>query len=198
MGGAGEALGTRLGHRDTGTPGRSGWPASMQIYWNKRKRLHKRRVQLPEDWFGTLHQHGRRFIVLGHQYGRRDVMWKHSIAIIYIYLNDMDIKLKQNKCDFLLYRLVEYAVCYFFVYTQWNCGCYCRLIFLKNCKNIEVWLGSDFATNSYGESRDSSCEKSRVPVQNQWIPVKKTSPKFNLPGPLCNQTVNVKTDFKTL
>ena len=80
MGGAGEALGTRLGHRDTGTPGRSGWPASMQIYWNKRKRLHKKTVQLPEDWFGTLHQHGRRFIVLEHQYGRRDVMWKHSIA----------------------------------------------------------------------------------------------------------------------
>ena len=29
------------------------WPASMQIYWNKRKRLHKKSVQLPEDWFGT-------------------------------------------------------------------------------------------------------------------------------------------------
>ena len=29
------------------------WPASMQIYWNKRKRLHKKRVQLPEDWFRT-------------------------------------------------------------------------------------------------------------------------------------------------
>ena len=29
------------------------WPASTQIYWNKRKRLHKKRVQLPEDWFGT-------------------------------------------------------------------------------------------------------------------------------------------------
>ena len=29
------------------------WSASMQIYWNKRKRLHKKRVQLPEDWFGT-------------------------------------------------------------------------------------------------------------------------------------------------
>ena len=29
------------------------WPASMQIYKNKRKRLHKKRVQLPEDWFGT-------------------------------------------------------------------------------------------------------------------------------------------------
>ena len=29
------------------------WPASMQIYWNKRKRLHKKRVQLPQDPFGT-------------------------------------------------------------------------------------------------------------------------------------------------
>ena len=29
------------------------WPASMQTYWNKRKRLHKKRVQLPQDWFGT-------------------------------------------------------------------------------------------------------------------------------------------------
>ena len=28
-------------------------PASMQIYWSKRKRLHKKRVQLPQDWFGT-------------------------------------------------------------------------------------------------------------------------------------------------
>ena len=29
------------------------WPAFMQIYWNNRKRLHKKRVQLPQDWFGT-------------------------------------------------------------------------------------------------------------------------------------------------
>ena len=29
------------------------WPTSMQIYWNKRKCLHKKRVQLPQDWFGT-------------------------------------------------------------------------------------------------------------------------------------------------
>ena len=29
------------------------WPASMQIYCNKRKRLHTKRVQLPQDWFGT-------------------------------------------------------------------------------------------------------------------------------------------------
>ena len=29
------------------------WPASIQMYWNKRKRLHKKRVQLLQDWFGT-------------------------------------------------------------------------------------------------------------------------------------------------
>ena len=34
------------------------WLAPMQIYWKKRERL----------------QQGRRFIVLEHQYGRRDVM----------------------------------------------------------------------------------------------------------------------------
>ena len=52
---------------------------------------------------------------------------------------------------------------------------------------------------SNGESWDSSCEKSRVPVQNQWVPVKKKmSPKLKIPGPLCSQTVNLKTDSKTL
>ena len=29
------------------------WPASMQICWNKRKRLHEKSVHLPQDWFGT-------------------------------------------------------------------------------------------------------------------------------------------------
>ena len=29
------------------------WPAPMQIYWNRRKSLHKKIVQLPQDWFGT-------------------------------------------------------------------------------------------------------------------------------------------------
>ena len=29
------------------------WPAFMQIYWNKRKRFRKKRVELPEHWFGT-------------------------------------------------------------------------------------------------------------------------------------------------
>ena len=29
------------------------WPTSMLIYWNKTKFLHKKRYQLPQDWFGT-------------------------------------------------------------------------------------------------------------------------------------------------
>ena len=57
------------------------WPASMQIYWNKRKRLRQKRVQLPQDWFGTqsIHKLSCRFIVLVYKYGRHDVMRKHTI-----------------------------------------------------------------------------------------------------------------------
>ena len=29
------------------------WLASIQIYWGKKKCLHKERVQLSQDWFGT-------------------------------------------------------------------------------------------------------------------------------------------------
>ena len=29
------------------------WHPAMRIYCNKRKRLHTKRVQLPQDWFGT-------------------------------------------------------------------------------------------------------------------------------------------------
>ena len=29
------------------------WPASMQMFLNKRNHLHKKRVHLPQDWFGT-------------------------------------------------------------------------------------------------------------------------------------------------
>ena len=58
--------------------------AVMQIYWNKRKFLHKKKAYLSGLVWNTTtaavrrivlgHQYGRRFIVLGHQYGRRDVM----------------------------------------------------------------------------------------------------------------------------
>ena len=49
------------------------WLAAGQIYWNKRIFLHKKRVQLPQDWFGTptwLPFH----IVLRQKHGGSDVM----------------------------------------------------------------------------------------------------------------------------
>ena len=49
----------------------------VQIYCNKRQRLHKK--EFNSHSIDSEHQSGPRFIVLGHQYGRRDVMWKRSI-----------------------------------------------------------------------------------------------------------------------
>ena len=51
------------------------FPASMQIYWNKRKRLQ----EFNSHRTGLGNKHGRRFIVLGHKYGRCDLMWKHNL-----------------------------------------------------------------------------------------------------------------------
>ena len=55
---------------------------------------------------------------------------------------------------------------------------------------------SDFVRNSYVESWDSSCEKSRVPVQNYWISVQKTTSfKLKKLGSLCNQAANSLSQF---
>ena len=48
----------------------------MQIYWNKESFY--MRKEFNSYTIGLEHKHGRRFNVLGHQYGRRDVMWKRS------------------------------------------------------------------------------------------------------------------------
>ena len=61
----------------------------MQIYWKKesfqiRKEFNSHRIGLGP-------QHGRRFIVLEHQYGRRDVMWKLSIGIRSLCNDDGDV-----------------------------------------------------------------------------------------------------------
>ena len=45
---------------------------------HKKKRLHKKRVQL-RIVLQLVQKHGSRFIVLEHQYGRRDVMRKRLI-----------------------------------------------------------------------------------------------------------------------
>ena len=59
---------------------------------------------------------------------------------------------------------------------------------------VVFWLASDFVTNtcSYGESWDSSCEKSWVPVHNQGVL------SWKCLGLYVNQTVTLETDAKTL
>ena len=49
----------------------------------KGNRFHKKRLQLPRDWFGTPTWPPFSFNVLKHQYSRRDVKWKRSIIIIF-------------------------------------------------------------------------------------------------------------------
>ena len=55
------------------------WPTSMQIYWNKRKRLHKKRSSTPTglSWYTNMVAVS---LFWEHQYGRRDVMCKRSIG----------------------------------------------------------------------------------------------------------------------
>ena len=99
----------------------------------------------------------------------------------------------------MLFLTFFIIACFLFHYCQWNA-------FLTNYDYSLVlngyWLNWWFCykkiNNSYGASWDSSCEKSWVTVQNQSVPVKKKSPKLKMLGPLCNQTVNLKTDSKTL
>ena len=65
--------------------------AAIQIDWNKRKCLHKKRVQLPQDWFGSptwqkkvvyirkeLNSHR---IVLVQQHGKRKCLHKKRVKL---------------------------------------------------------------------------------------------------------------------
>ena len=82
----------------------------MQIYWNKRKRLHKKRVQLPQDWFVT--PTWPPFHCFGTQYGCRDVMWKHAIPVYsvdtpWLKRHVMQIVSRYNSEHDLLWRTCE-------------------------------------------------------------------------------------------
>ena len=67
------------------------WPASMQLYWDKKKNFYIRKEFNSHRIF-LVHQHGRRFVVLEHQYRRRDVMWKRCIRLPEINHNSFRLK----------------------------------------------------------------------------------------------------------
>ena len=66
--------------------------ASMQIYWNKKKKTCIRN-EFNSHRISLGHQHGHHFIVLGHQYGRRDVMCRLSIlqSVSHVYFPSLSI-----------------------------------------------------------------------------------------------------------
>ena len=53
------------------------WPVSIKFIGTEESVLIRKEFNSHRN--GLKHQHGCRFIVLGHQYGRRVVMWKRSI-----------------------------------------------------------------------------------------------------------------------
>ena len=87
------------------------WPASMQIYWNKRKLLHKKRVQLPEDILGTPMWPPRRHVkTLYSKAGYKDLTEPN----VHMHVPSYQLKAQTNTptnsfffCSFILYVDVQ-------------------------------------------------------------------------------------------
>ena len=103
------------------------WSASMQIYW--RKESFQIRKEFNSHRIGLGPQHGRRFIVLEHQYGRREVMWKLSIGIRSLCNDDGDLNENGKKAIGLDWQdnNFAHASCFFCTFlcrhcttTMWN------------------------------------------------------------------------------
>ena len=82
------------------------WPAYMQIYWYKIKRLHKKRVQLPQDWFETptwppFHCFGTPgkpmfTFTLSNYFGSPEENWLHIVVVVYFSLFLTHLELKRS------------------------------------------------------------------------------------------------------
>ena len=86
------------------------WPASMQIYWSKRKLLHKKRVQLPEDILGTPMWPPRRHVkTLYSKAGYKDLTEPN----VHMHVASYQLKAHTNTptnsffCSFILYIIVQ-------------------------------------------------------------------------------------------
>ena len=65
------------------------WPAHMQIYWSKRKRLRRKRAKLPQDWFG-IHWHTNMAAIIS--FTRMAAMTSRENALQKIWLNFIRIR----------------------------------------------------------------------------------------------------------
>ena len=83
----------------------------MQIYWNVKESVYIKK-EFKSHRTGLVHQHGRRFIVLGVKYGRHEVMWKHSLYPSSF--PNLSIKSRIRRINFWTA----------FFYTRWKKGVY--------------------------------------------------------------------------
>ena len=76
------------------------WPAALQIYWNRREFLHEKKVKTFRTGLG--HQHGRRFIVLGHQCVRRESCGNALVVFFFLCIFDtvyFPLSVRVNRID---------------------------------------------------------------------------------------------------
>ena len=99
------------------------WPASMQIYWNKRKLLPKKRFNSHRIFL--VHQHGRRSIVLEDQDGGRDVTWSALYLVWFSLCSSLFWELRDKGVDlekFTILALKPRSQVRILIYRTWAIG----------------------------------------------------------------------------
>ena len=99
------------------------WPASMQIYWNKRKLLHKKRFNSHRIFL--VHRHGRRSIVLEDQDGGRDVTWSALYLVWFSLCSSLFWELRDKRVDlekFTILALKPRSHVRILIYRMWAIG----------------------------------------------------------------------------
>ena len=116
----------------------------VQIHWNKGKRLHKK--EFNSHRIDSKHQHGRRFIVLGHQYGCRDVTWKHHCfgASIWRTLTSLWKRSIKNSVQLLskVFLLISTSECKHQCHPHWDPYQLKSKALTNTGRNLsEIWKG---------------------------------------------------------
>ena len=104
----------------------------MQLYIYKKENVCITKESKSQR-IGLRYQHGRRFIVLEHQYGRSDVMWKRSILKLYTLLRgfsyqrnqEFDYWVSRRQCYHTARKVHLFCTADFRYYTS-QCRNYCH------------------------------------------------------------------------
>ena len=98
------------------------WPASIQIYWNKRKRLHKKRVHLPLDLCETP------------TWSAISLFWDTNMTAV-------------TSCEHTLYRTKHFRCGIVLLYTYWDIHCFGSLFISDFSKMLKFAATNRGMTN---------------------------------------------------